>query len=185
MDSNIKKLTFSAMFIAIAYVLPFVAGQIPEIGQMLCPMHIPVLLCGFVCGWQWGMAVGFISPLLRSFTQPMPPLYPNAISMAFELAAYGLMTGILYRALPKKLPYIYVDLVISMIVGRIVWGTVRFVMAGLDVNNTFGLAAFWSGAITTAIPGIIVQLALVPALVYALTRAKLVLNNDPLKREIK
>lgn len=66
--SPVRKLTYSALFLALAMVLPFLTGQIPEIGSMLCPMHIPALLCGFMCGWPWGLAVGFISPLLRSMS---------------------------------------------------------------------------------------------------------------------
>ena len=85
---QIRKLTYSALYLAIALVLPFLTGQIPEIGSMLCPMHIPALLCGFVCGWPWGLAVGFVSPLLRSLLFGMPTAY-TAVAMAFELAAYG------------------------------------------------------------------------------------------------
>lgn len=181
---HLRKLIFAAMFLAIAYVLPFITANIPEIGQMLCPMHIPVLLCGFVCGWQWGLIVGFTAPLLRSVTLTMPPFYPGAVAMAFELAVYGLMAGILYRLLPKKLPVVYVDLVVAMVVGRIVWGTARFVMAGLDSNQSFELAAFWSGAVTTAIPGIIVQLVLIPAIVCALARAGLVLNRENKEKQL-
>ena len=77
------------MFLALAYVMPFLTGQIPQVGSMLCPMHIPVLLCGFFCGAPWGLAVGFVAPLLRSFTLGMPPMFPTAFCMAFELAAYG------------------------------------------------------------------------------------------------
>lgn len=165
------------MFLAMAFVLPYITGQIPEIGQMLCPMHIPVLLCGFICGWQWGFTVGLTAPLLRSITG-MPVLYPNAVGMAFELAAYGLMAGILYRLFPKKLPFIYIDLVISMIVGRLVWGAVRVVMAGLDVGNPFGLAMFWTSGFVNAVPGIILQLILIPAIVFALSLAGLVLNEE-------
>ena len=58
----------AALFLALTYILPFMTGQIPEIGSMLCPLHIPVLLCGFICGWPWGLAVGFIAPLFRSVT---------------------------------------------------------------------------------------------------------------------
>ncbi|MBE6629112.1 MAG: ECF transporter S component, partial [Ruminococcaceae bacterium] len=73
------KMVLAALFLAMAYVLPFLTGQIPEIGAMLCPMHIPVLLCGFLCGWPWGLAVGFVAPLLRSLTLGMPPLFPTAL----------------------------------------------------------------------------------------------------------
>ncbi len=175
MNTNVRKITYSALLLAMAYILPFLTANIPEIGSMLCPMHIPVLLCGFVCGPWWGLTVGAAAPLFRSLTLQMPPLYPAASAMAFELAVYGLMTGILYRAFPKKIQYAYLSLIISMIAGRLVWGAARYVMSGLS-NSEFGLAAFWSGAVTTAIPGIILQIVLVPVLVYALEKGKLILK---------
>ena len=101
-SARVLRLTYSALYLAIALVLPFLTGQIPQIGSMLCPMHIPALLCGFVCGWPWGLAVGFIAPLLRSAFFGMPTMFPAAVSMAFELAAYGAVAGLLYRVLPKR-----------------------------------------------------------------------------------
>jgi thiamine transporter ThiT len=173
---RVRRLTYAALYLAIAMVLPFVTGQIPEIGSMLCPMHIPALLCGFMCGWPWGLAVGFIAPLLRSVLFGMPAMFPSAVAMAFELAVYGGMAGWLYRTLPKKKGITYVVLVISMIAGRIVWGTVRLVLAGLS-GSSFTWALFLAGAITNAIPGIILQLVLIPVLVIAMDRAGLSLNT--------
>ena len=95
--NNTKKLVYSALFLALALVLPFLTGQIQTFGQMLAPMHLPVLLCGFVCGPVWGLAVGAVAPLLRSLLFSMPPMFPTAVAMAFELAAYGLFTGLFYR----------------------------------------------------------------------------------------
>ena len=112
-ENKVLKMVWAAMFLAIAYVLPFLTGQIQEIGSMLCPMHIPVLLCGFICGWPWGLAVGFAAPLLRSMLLGMPPFFPKAICMSLELATYGLVAGILYKVLPKKKSSIYVALVIK------------------------------------------------------------------------
>ena len=113
---SVLRMTISALCLALAYVLPFLTGQIPEIGSMLLPMHIPILICGFICGWKWGLGVGFIAPLLRSLTFGMPPLFPTAVCMAFELATYGFISGIMHRLLPKKKYYIYASLLISMIV---------------------------------------------------------------------
>jgi len=166
---NVRNIVLAAMFLALAYVLPFLTGQIPEIGNMLCPMHLPVLLCGFVCGPVWGAAVGFIAPLLRSLTLSMPPFFPTAVCMAFELAVYGFMTGFLYKIFPKKPQYIYISLIIAMVAGRLVWGAARLVCAGFDVTK-FGLEAFWAGAVTTAIPGIILQIVLVPVLVMVIEK---------------
>ena len=171
-NNQIRKLTLASMFLAMAFVLPFLTGQIPQVGAMLCPMHIPVLLCGFFCGAPWGMAVGFIAPLLRSFILTMPPMYPTALCMAFELAVYGLAAGLLYRILPKKKIYVYVSLLGAMVLGRIVWGAVMFCSMGLDPAK-FGLEAFWAGAIVNAVPGIIIQIILIPILVISLKRSKL------------
>ena len=173
--TNLVKTILSALFLALAFVLPFLTGQIPSIGAMLCPLHIPVLLCGFVCGPSWGLAVGFMAPLLRSFILGMPPLFPTALCMAFELAAYGLFTGLLYKYLPKSKPFIYVALLSAMIIGRLVWGGAMFTLLGIS-GGAFTLAAFVAGAFTNAIPGIIIQIVLVPVLV-------MVLNNPKITKE--
>lgn len=170
----VRRLTFSAIFLALALVLPFLTGQIPEIGSMLCPMHLPVLLCGFICGWPWGLAVGFISPLLRCaiFGMPMPI---SAAGMAFEMAAYGAFSGLLYRLLPKRPLTVYITLVASMILGRLVWGVAEIVILGI-ADKPFTPAIFIAGAFTNAIPGIILQLVLVPIIVMVLERMDLTLN---------
>ena len=167
--TNVKKMSLAALFLAMALVLPFLTGQIPEVGSMLCPMHIPALLCGFFCGWPWGLMVGFVAPLLRSVTFAMPPMFPVAICMAFELAAYGAVSGALYQSLPKKKSSIYVALLVAMVLGRIVWGAAQFVCLGLS-GSAFTMSAFWAGAVTSAIPGIIVQIVLIPLLVMALEK---------------
>ena len=168
-NSDVKKLVLAALFLALALVLPFLTGQMPEVGSMLCPMHIPALLCGFFCGWPWGLAVGLIAPVLRSLMFGMPPMFPAAICMSFELATYGAISGLLYSKLPRKKTSIYISLLAAMVAGRLVWGVARFLCAGLDVT-AFGLSAFWAGAITTAIPGIIVQIVLIPILVMVLEK---------------
>ncbi len=172
---HLRKLTYSALFTALALVLPFVTGQIPEVGAMLCPMHIPTLLCGFICGAPWGLAVGFIAPLLRSVIFGMPPMLV-AVAMAVEMAVYGLVSGVLYRKLPGKKWTIYVSLLAAMVLGRIAWGGVQFVIAGLQ-NTTFTAAAFLAGAVTSAIPGIILQIVLIPIVIMALERAGLVISR--------
>ena len=128
---SLLKMILSALFLALAYIMPFLTGQIPEIGSMLCPMHIPVLLCGFICGWQWGLAVGFVTPLMRSMILGAPPMFPKAVCMAFELATYGMIAGFLYRKLPRKKLNVYLSLFGAMIVGRIVWGIVKAILLGV------------------------------------------------------
>lgn len=165
----VTDVALAAMFLAIAFVLPFFTGQIPQIGNMLCPMHLPVILCGYICGGPWGLVVGFVAPLLRSFIIGAPTLFPRAVAMAFELAAYGFFSGFFYRVLPKKKINIYASLVLSMIIGRLVWGFVQIACVGFNASE-FGLAAFWAGAVANAVPGIIIQLILIPVLVIVLEK---------------
>ena len=167
--NEILRMVLAALCLALAYVMPFLTGQIPEIGSMLCPMHIPVLLCGFICGWPWGLAVGLIAPLFRSFTIGMPPLYPTALCMSLELAVYGAVSGWLHRRLPRKKPYIYVSLLVAMLAGRLVWGGAMFVCLGID-GGQFTMAAFLAGAVVNAVPGIVAQIVLIPVLVMAADR---------------
>lgn len=164
--NEIKKITLSAMFLALAFVMPFLTGQIPQIGSMLCPMHIPVLLCGFFCGPTWGLSVGFIAPIFRSFVLGMPPMFPTAFSMAFELAAYAFIAGLLHNKLPKKKVSVYISLLCAMIAGRFIWGIVMFCWMGFD-SAKFGLNTFLAGAVINAIPGIILQIILIPILVIS------------------
>ncbi len=168
----VKKLSLSAMFLALAFLLPFLTGQIPQIGAMLCPMHIPVILCGFVCGGSWGLLVGAIAPLLRSLALGAPPLFPKALAMAFELAVYGLVSGFLYRKMKHQKLAIYLSLLVAMIAGRLLWGIVQFLFMGLGWSS-FSFAAFWAGAVVNAIPGIIIQLVLIPVMVMALEKLQL------------
>jgi len=156
-----RKMTMAGLCVALALVLPFLTGQIPDIGGMLCPMHIPVLLCGLLCGWPWGLAVGAVSPILRSLFFNMPPLFPTATAMAFELAAYGVTAGVMVTLLPKKRRYLYVALITAMIVGRMVWGIVMWIIMGAT-GGSFTWAAFVAGALTNAIPGIILHVAIIP-----------------------
>lgn len=175
-QNNLVKLAFAAMFLSLAFVMPFLTGQIQQIGNMLCPMHIPVILCGFICGGPWGLVVGFAAPLLRALILGMPPMFPAAFSMAFELAVYGFVSGLLYRVFPKKKGYIYCSLFVSMILGRLVWGAVQFACLGFD-SSKFGLAAFWAGAVTNAVPGIILQIVLIPIAVMLLKKVKFINKN--------
>ena len=173
LNKHLRTLVFSALCLALCMVLPLLTGQIPQIGSMLCPMHIPVLLCGFICGWPWGLAVGAIAPILRYLIFGMPPIYPTAVAMMFELATYGAVSGILYRVLPKKPWRIYVALIAAMLAGRIVWGAAQYVLLSLS-GKTFTFQAFLNGAFITAWPGIVVQIVLIPPIVYALKKAKLI-----------
>ena len=169
---TLKNLTLAAMFLAAGLVLPFVTGQIPQIGSMLLPMHLPVLMCGLVCGWKYGLVVGFILPLMRSVLFGMPPMFPTAVAMAFELAAYGLISGLLRSRLPKTLAMLYLSLVSAMLLGRLVWGVACVPLYGL-ASKSFGFQLFITNGFVNAIPGVILQLIAVPIIVRTLEKAKL------------
>ena len=165
-SKGIRKLVLSAMFMAIGLVLPFITGQIQQIGNMLLPMHIPVLFCGLICGWQYGAVVGFVLPLLRYVLFGMPPIFPTGVSMSFELAVYGAVIGLIMQQLSKRnttdsgknyVRNLYLALIGAMLAGRIVWGLVRFILARATMQP-FTMEMFMAGAFLTAIPGIMAAL---------------------------
>lgn len=166
---KIKKVTLAGVLLALTLLLPFLTGQIPQIGSMLSPMHIPVLICGFVCGWQYGFAVGAVAPILRFLCFGMPPLFPVGLAMTFELAAYGLCAGLFYKILPKKNSNIYISLISSMLIGRMVWGVSMFIIAAVSSVN-FSLSIFLAGAFINSIPGIILHIIIIPIVVIALKK---------------
>ena len=171
--SKTKRMVLAAMFLALAFVLPFLTLQMGHLGQTFLPMHLPVLLCGFICGWPWGLAVGFIAPLIRSTILGMPPMFPTAVAMAFELAAYGLLAGLLYRLFPKRAGYTYAALILAMIGGRIVWSLVSFALYGI-AGTAFTWEMLIGGAVINALPGIAIQIVLIPLIMIAMqmTRKK-------------
>ncbi len=172
--NKVKKLAVTAMLFAVGMVLPFFIGQIPAIGKMLLPMHIPVLLCGFIVGWQYGALIGFLLPIVRGLVFGMPPLYPNAIAMAFEMAAYGFVSGYLYsHAKWQCTKMLYISLVTAMLAGRLVWAFAEVILLGIG-GNTFTWKMFAAGAFLKAKPGTIAQLVLIPLNMDALRRAKVV-----------
>ena len=172
-STSIKRMVIAALMLALAYILPNFTGNIPQIGNMLLPMHLPTILCGYLCGGPWGAAVGFIAPLMRSAILGMPPPFPTAVSMAVEMAVYGFVSGFLSRRLPKTLGGIYASLISAMLIGRVVWGVVQLTLL-TSSGTEFPFSAFVAGAFTNAIPGIILQLVAIPIIVLALQRANLI-----------
>ncbi len=163
--TNVKRLVLSAVFLALGLVLPFFTGQIKEIGDTLLPMHLPVMLCGLILGAKYGFVLGLILPFLRAFVFGMPPLYPNAVWMAAELATYGLTIGFFYsKFFKKQMWWLYCSLFISMISGRMVWGIVKAILFGV-LGKTFTFEAFIAGGIIDSLPGIVLQFLLIPAII--------------------
>lgn len=175
MKTNTKKMVITALFLALALILPFVTGRIPKIGKALLPMHIPVILCGFICGPKWGFLIGLTAPVMRSLLFSMPQIFPDAAIMTFELPIYGMMAGLIYAAFKKKTWSVYPSLIIAMLAGRLVWGVVRFAFLGL-FETEFSLSLFWTVGFANALPGIILQLVLIPFVVIILKKARLTLE---------
>ena len=167
-----QKIVLTAVFLSVGLVLPFLTAQIPQIGERLLPMHIPVFLCSLLCGWQYGAVCGLILPLLRSFLFGMPELYPSAFSMAIELPAYAIICGLIYLCFKKKnLIAIYVSLTSAMLGGRVVYAIVQSFILGLGEDG-FTLSIFIAKAFVRPFPGIIIQLILIPSIVFALNKIK-------------
>ncbi len=172
----VKKLVFTAVCAALCLVLPMAFHTIPNAGTIFLPMHIPVLLCGLICGWPYGGVCGIVGPLLSSLVTGMPPaaMLP---SMMVECCAYGFVTGMLMRHVHTKhaVADLYISLVSAMVVGRAVAG---FAKAWIF---TPGVSPFaWvTTSLAAGIPGIVIQLILMPLVVAGLTRAKLIPTRYP------
>ena len=162
---ELRRLIYAALFLALAFLLPFLTANNRALNTLISPMHIPAFLCGLICGPGWGAAIGFCAPLLRSVALGMPPI-PMAACMAFELAVYGAVSGLLRRLLPKKVVWIYVSLVVSMVLGRLVYCLVAAKILGTE--QAF-LAYFGSQFVNTWL-GILIHLAIIPPIVYAVER---------------
>lgn len=170
-----RNLALSAMFLALAFIIPFATGQVPQINSVLCPMHIPIFLCGFMCGKGYGFVLGAVAPILRSVIFTAPIMFPTAIAMAFELAAYGFLSGLLYETLPKKNINIYTSFLVSKILGRAAWGIAHFFLLGFDTGS-YNISTFWTTGIVSALPGTAIQLLLIPPIII------IVKNKNLLRR---
>lgn len=175
-STMLAKLLYSSMFLALAMLLPFLTGSVSWMGSSFLPMHLPVIICGFACGQYWGLAVGAVAPLLR-FALFGAPTFANAIAMAFELATYAFVSGMLYKKLDKTVFMYYVTLITSMVCGRLVWGVVMFVLIFLGIGSgSFTLGFIWSSTVVSCLPGILFQLIFVPLIVNVFRQNHLILN---------
>lgn len=164
--SSTKKMVLTSLMIAVGVVLPIAFHSIPNAGSILLPMHIPVLICGIICGFPFGLLCGIITPLLSSLLTGMPPA-AYLPAMICELAVYGLVTSLLIRFVRTKSVYanIYIALIGAMISGRIVYG----ILNSLIFRAGSYSAQIWlTSAFVTALPGIVIQLILIPLIVLTL-----------------
>ena len=166
--NRIKKLVLAGVLLSLGMVLPLLTSQIKEIGDTLLPMHLPVLLCGLACGWRYGALIGAVLPFLRSLIFGMPPIYPNAVWMAAELATYGLVIGLLYQLIRVR-GRVYIALITAQIAGRLVWGAVKALLLGA-VGKPFPWSAFFVGGFLDALLGIVLQILLIPLIFLLINR---------------
>ncbi len=170
--SYVKRSIITAACVALCVILPMAFHSIQNAGSILSPMHIPVLLCGLICGPAFGLLSGLVGPLLSSLFTGMPPM-AYLPPMIIELAVYGLVAGLMISLIRTKKLYVdlYLCLVIAMIAGRIVAG---IAMALIFVPGSYSMAVWAASYFITAWPGIVIQLALIPTIVFALMKARII-----------
>ncbi|MBQ9263552.1 MAG: ECF transporter S component [Clostridia bacterium] len=180
--NSLYAMVVSAVLLAVGMVLPFLTGQMQALGQVISPLHIPVLICGLCCGWKWGLAVGVVLPILRGMVFGMPPFPAVGLPMAFELGAYGLLTGLLYPVMLKviqgknHLPAMLTTLVIAMIGGRMVGGMAKAMFLAMGIirsGSPFTFAAFIASYFTSTALGALIHVIAIPIVVLAIEKAKL------------
>ena len=177
MNQKTKDMVSAALCVALGLIVPQVfhlipfVGTVPNLGGVFLPMHIPVLLCGLLCGWRYGAFAGFLLPLLRSVLFSAPVFFPAGTAMAFELMTYGLVAGLLYGRSSQTLAALYRALLLAMAAGRGVWGLVQTIQLGL-FGDGFSLDLFLAGAFFQAVPGILLQLVLIPGILLALQQGR-------------
>ncbi len=162
----------AAVFLAVGLLLPLITGQLPQINRFLLPMHIPILLCGLVCGPQYGVCVGLITPLLRSAVFGLPVIYPTALAMALELAVYGLVSGLIYKPRHHSLPRLYISLVTAMLFGRLARASWELILLNLTENG-FQVKVYIGTTLLPSIVGALLQLIIIPAVMDLLRRVHL------------
>ncbi len=168
--SSTRRLVMAALCAALGVVLPQAFHAVPNAGSVLLPMHIPVLLCGLTCGWPYGLACGILAPALSHLLTGMPPA-AYLPAMLCELAAYGLLSGLLSQFIRTghRRADLYIQLAAAMLLGRVVYGLMN---ALVFRAGAYSMQVFLTAAFVTALPGIIIQLVILPSLVVLLEKAK-------------
>mgnify|MGYP001098057148 FL=1 len=170
--SNVKKSIITAVCIALCYVIPLMFHGIQNAGSIFCPMHIPVFICGLICGWQYGLLCGIAGPALSSALSGMPPV---AIlpSMMVELAVYGTVAGLMMKLVRTKSTYadLYISLIVAIVCGRVLAGLAK---ALIFARGSYSMSAWIAGSIVTSWPGTVIQLVFIPTIVFALMKSHLI-----------
>ena len=175
--SNVKKSIITAVCIALCYVIPLMFHGIQNAGNIFCPMHIPVFICGLICGWQYGLLCGIAGPALSSALSGMPPV---AIlpSMMVELAAYGTASGLMMKLVRTKSTYadLYISLIVAIVCGRVRAGLAK---ALIFARGSYSMSAWIAGSVVTSWPGTVIQLVFIPTIVFALMKSHLIHERYP------
>ncbi len=175
--SNVKKSIITAVCIALCYVIPLMFHGIQNAGNIFCPMHIPVFICGLICGWQYGLLCGIAGPALSSALSGMPPV---AIlpSMMVELAAYGTAAGLMMKLVRTKSTYadLYISLIVAIVCGRVLSGLAK---ALIFARGSYSMSAWIAGSVVTSWPGTVIQLVFIPTIVFALMKSHLIPERYP------
>ena len=170
--SNVKKSIITAVCIALCYVIPLMFHGIQNAGSIFCPMHIPVFICGLICGWQYGLLCGIAGPALSSALSGMPPV---AIlpSMMVELAVYGTAAGLMMKLVRTKSTYadLYISLIVAIVCGRVLAGLAK---ALIFARGSYSMSAWIAGSVVTSWPGTVIQLVFIPTIVFALMKSHLI-----------
>lgn len=161
---DVKKLVLAGMLTALGVLLPMLFHTFGIAGNIFLPMHIPVLLCGFLCGWRYGGLSGAAVVLLSSLFTGKPPIYPVGVGMILELAVYGITAALLVKVLPD-----IVALVGAMLAGRAILGVVNAIVFGF-AGNPYSFKVFWTSAFVTPWPGIAIQIVLIPAILLTIKK---------------
>ena len=175
--SNVKKSIITAVCIALCYVIPLMFHGIQNAGSIFCPMHIPVFICGLICGWQYGLLCGIAGPALSSALSGMPPV---AIlpSMMVELAVYGTAAGLMMKLVRTKSTYadLYISLIVAIVCGRVLAGLAK---ALIFARGSYSMSAWIAGSVVTRWPGTVIQLVFIPTIVFALMKSHLIPERYP------
>ena len=175
--SNVKKSIITAVCIALCYVIPLMFHGIQNAGSIFCPMHIPVFICGLICGWQYGLLCGIAGPALSSALSGMPPV---AIlpSMMVELAAYGTAAGLMMKLVRTKSTYadLYISLIAAIVCDRVLAGLAK---ALIFARGSYSMSAWIAGSVVTSWPGTVIQLVFIPTIVFALMKSHLIPERYP------
>lgn len=169
--SSIKRMTMAAVCTALCVVLPIAFHSIPDAGSVFLPMHIPVLICGMICGWPYGLICGLMGPMLSSALTGMPPV-AFLPAMMVECGVYGLVSGLMLKVLRTKSTYadLYIALVVAMLAGRVVSGIAK----ALIFTPGLAMSAWVTASFVTALPGIVIQLVFLPSVVFTLMKARVI-----------